>query len=94
MKFIAITTFATAAVSGTYANNVSSPKRKRTIENKYVTSVIVEEKEDVIDPYLGFDRNLEKDSSMSMDHGEYGSMNMCAYIMCAYVMCIIKSYDM
>ena len=72
MKFIAITTFATAAVSGTYANNVSSPKRKRTIENKYVTTnVLVEEKEKDIDPYLGFDRNLEKDSSMSMGHGEY-----------------------
>jgi len=69
--FIAIATFATAAVSGAYASN--SPQRKRTIENKYATSnVIVEEKEtDVV--YLGLShRNLEKDSSMSMDHGEYG----------------------
>ena len=72
MKFIAIASFAAAAVSGTYANN--SPQRKRTIDNKYVTSnVIVEEKEKDIDPYLGLShRNLEKDSSMSMDHGEYG----------------------
>ena len=80
MKFITtIATFVAAAVSGAYAN-ASTPQRKRTIENKYVTSnVIVEEKADVIDLYLGLshrslglsNRKLEKDSSMSMDHGEY-----------------------
>ena len=68
--FVAIATFAAAAVSGAYAN--ASLQRKRTIENKYVTSnVIVEEKADIIDPYLGLHRDLEKDSSMSMHHGEY-----------------------
>ena len=72
VKFIAIATFAAAAVSGAYANNASL-HRKRTIENKYVTSnVVVEEKEDVDSTYLGLsNRILEKDSSMSMDHGEY-----------------------
>jgi len=70
MRIIAIATFAVAAISGAYAGGDASLHRKRTIENKYVTSdVVVEEKEDV---YLGLShRKLEKDSSMSMDIGEY-----------------------
>ena len=65
LKFIAIVTFAAAAVGTVHA---TKPHRKRSIENKYIT-VGVEH-----DRYLGLsNRKLEGHTghSMSMDHGEY-----------------------
>ena len=73
MKIFAIAILATVSCGA----NASSPKRKRSIENKYVTTtnVIEEEKNgENVDPYLGY-RKLEE--SMSMDNdGEYCSI-MC-----------------
>ena len=63
MKFIAIATLAVVTGGAT----AGAPQRKRSIENKYVSSYVVEEK---FDPYLGLsNRKLEKDESMPS--GEY-----------------------
>lgn len=76
MKIFAITVFLAAITIGVGGANASSLHRKRSIENKYVTTnnnVIEEEKnEEYVDPYLGY-RKLEE--SMSMDNdGEYSIM--------------------
>ena len=66
MKFIAIATL--AVITGGATAGV--PQRKRSIENKYVTSNVIEEKSSFLDPYLGLsNRKLEKDGSMPS--GEY-----------------------
>ena len=70
MKIFAISVLAAVVGSTVHA---TTPKRKRSIENKYVsTTGIVEEenrKENVA--YLGY-RKLEESISMSMDNdGEY-----------------------
>ena len=69
MKFIAIASLA-AVVGTTYA--APQLQRKRSIDNKYITNVDVEQKSPLaVDPYLGLtNRKLEKDENMSM-HGKY-----------------------
>jgi len=67
MKIFAISVLAAVVGSTVHA---TTPKRKRSIENKYVTSksnVIEENRREENVAYLGY-RKLEKSISMSMDN--------------------------
>jgi len=71
MMIFAISVLAAVVGSTVHA---TTPERKRSIENKYVTSksnVIEEENREKYVAYLGY-RKLEESISMSMDNdGEY-----------------------
>ena len=88
MKFIAIATLAVVTGGAT----AGAPQRKRSIENKYVTSYVVEK----FDPYLGLsNRKLEKDKSMpSGEYVTYYISDRCysAYDMCVYMSCCGSSF--